>query len=107
MVDWEQVARDLADAGYPEFEYDEGETAVPGLSGSWLVGRVERDGEPKRESPPWPWNLLDAVPFGAAVPTDPAYAPDSILRIAERHEVDVVVVSAGSDWVRIALVAPD
>lgn len=107
MVDWEQVERDLDDAGYSNFEFDAGETAVPGLSGSWLVGKVEREGESTRENLPYPWRLLDALPFVSAVPTDPELAPDSVVRIAEEYGLDVVVTSVGSDWLRIALVEAD
>ncbi|MEE6208848.1 hypothetical protein U3A55_01570 [Salarchaeum sp. III] len=107
MVTWEQVERDLDEAGYPGFAFDTGETAVPGLSGSWLVGKIGRDGRLKRENLPYPWKLLDALPFGSAVPTDPAFAPAPIQRIAEKHGVDIVIVSVDSDWVRIALVEPN
>ena len=34
MVEWGQVQCDLAEEGYPSFEFDSGETAVPGRSGS-------------------------------------------------------------------------
>ena len=107
MVDWEQVERDLEEAGYSDFEFDTGETAVPGLCGSWLVGKIEREGRLKRENLPYPWKLLGALPFGSAVPTDPEFAPDGVLRIAEEYGLDVVIISVGSDWVRIALVEPN
>jgi len=103
MVDWEQVERDLDDAGYSDFEFDTGETAVPGLSGSWLVGRIERESRLKRENLPYPWKLLDALPFGSSVPTDPEHAPDAIRRIANDYRLDVVIISVGNDWVQIAL----
>lgn len=104
MVDWERVEHELVDAGYRDFWYDTGDTAVPGLSGSWLVGRIGREGRLKRENLPFRWRLLDSLPFGTTLPTDPEYAPDAILRIAERHEVTVIIISGGRDWVRLALV---
>ncbi|MFC4550985.1 MULTISPECIES: hypothetical protein [Halorussus] len=107
MVDWEQVERDLDEAGYSNFEFDSGETTVPGLSGSWLAGKIEREGRLERENLPYPWRLLDALPFGSSVPTDPEYAPDAIQRIADGYGLDVVIISVGSDWVRIALVEPN
>ena len=106
MVDWEQVERDLEEAGYSGFEFDSGKTAVPGLSGSWLVGKIGREGRLKRENLPYPWKLLDALPFGAAVPTDPEFAPDGIRRVADAHGLNVVITSVGNDWVRVALVDP-
>lgn len=107
MVEWGQVQRDLAEEGYPSFEFDSGETAVPGLSGSWLVGRIEWEGRLKRESLPLRWRLLDSLPFGTTLPTDPEYAPDGVRRVAEEHGLAVVIVSGGPDWVQIALVASD
>jgi len=107
MVDWEAVERELADAGYPGFEFDSGETAVPGLSGSWLVGEIERDGGLTRENLPYPWKLLDALPYCSAVPTDPEHVSEPLERIAEGHGLEIVVVSVGSDRVRIALVESD
>ena len=107
MVEWEQVECDLGDAGYSGFEFDSGETAVPGLSGEWLVGKIERAGRLQRENLPYPWKLFDALPFGSAVPTDPEFAPDSVRRIADEYELDVVIISVGRDWVRIALVEPN
>jgi len=107
MVNWEQVKSDLEDAGYSDFEFDTGETAVPGLSGSWLVGKIGREGRLKRENLPYPWKLLDALPFGSAVPTDPKFAPGSLRQIAETHGLDVVIISVGDDWVRIALAEPN
>ena len=106
MDDWEQVKRDLGDAGYSDFEFDTGETAVPGLTGSWLVSKIEREGRLKRENLPYPGKLLHALPFGSAVPTDPEYAPDAIRRIADDYGLDVVIISVGNDWVRTALVKP-
>lgn len=106
MVDWERAERDLDAAGYPGFAFETGETAVPGLSGAWLEGEIERSGRLKRENLLLPWRLLDAPPFGAAVPADPEYAPERIRRIAEGYGLDVVIISCGSDWVRIALADP-
>lgn len=104
MVEWKQVEHDLEGAGYPDFEFEIGETAVPGLSGSWLAGKIEREGQLKRENLPFRWRLLDSLPFGTTLPTEPKHAPDSIRRIAEKHGLDVVTISGGGDWVRIALV---
>lgn len=35
MPDWERVGRELREAGYCGFEFESGDTAVPGLSGEW------------------------------------------------------------------------
>lgn len=104
MVDWVQVEGDLEDAGYSDFEFDTGKTAVPGLSGSWLVGKIEQEGGPKRKNRSYPRKLLDTLPVTCAGPTD---VPDRIRRIAEAYELDVLIISAGSDWVRIALAEPN
>ncbi|ADJ15257.1 hypothetical protein [Halalkalicoccus jeotgali] len=107
MVEWKQVELDLAEEGYSDFEFDRGETAVPGVSGSWLVGRIKREGRLKRENHPFRWKVLDSLPFGTTLPTDPEYAPDSVRQIAEKYGLDVVIISGGRDWVRIALVEAD
>jgi sugar phosphate isomerase/epimerase len=107
MVDWATVERDLAAAGYTDFEVDTGETAVPGMSGAWLAGTIDREGRLKRTNLPLLWRLLDTLPCSSTVPADPEYAPAAIRQIAQDYGLDVVIVSVGSDWVRIALVEPN
>jgi len=51
--------------------------------------------------------LVDSLPSGAAAPTDPEFAPEGIRRVGERHGLNVVTVSVGTDWVRIAVVEPN
>jgi hypothetical protein len=110
MTDWERVCRALADAGHPEFEYEEGETVIPGLSGEWVVGRVPRSAfeslDPEEE-PSSVWSrLVGALPV-RCVPTDPERAPSGVRRVAADHGLDVVVVSVNSGGVRVALCDPD
>ncbi|MFC6732980.1 MULTISPECIES: hypothetical protein [unclassified Haladaptatus] len=107
MPDWSHVERDLAAVDYEDFEFDSGKTAVPGLSGEWLVGKIDRQGPLKRENLSLRLRLWDALPGVASIPTEPEYAPANIREIAARHELDVVLISAGRDWVRVALVAPE
>jgi hypothetical protein len=104
--DWERVRRELRDAGYPGFEFDAGETAVPGLSGEWVIGEVEREGRLRRGAQPWWIRLLDALPGGSAVTTDPAVTPKEMRDVADRHGLTVVIVSVGDGTVRIAVCDP-
>lgn len=104
MTDWARVSYELQEAGYSGFEFDSGETAVPGVSGEWVVGEIARKGELKRENQPLLIRILDALPGrGGAVATDPEYAPGSIRKIANRHGLEVVIISVEKDEVRIAL----
>jgi len=52
MTDWARVTQALEAAGYPGFEFDSGDTAVPELSGEWVAGEIARDGGLKRENQP-------------------------------------------------------
>lgn len=104
MADWERVRRALEEAGYSGFEFESGETAVPGLSGEWVVGTVPREGALKRENQPFSLRILDALPGGGgAVDASPENAPESIQNIATRHGIEVVIISVSADEVRIAL----
>lgn len=88
MVDWNGVVDDLAAAGYPGFEFDADRTAVPGLSGEWVVGSVSRTGALAQSSTPLYLRLLDAIPGGAAVDADPERAPGELRAIAEEYGVE-------------------
>ena len=103
MTDWERVIQELQEAGYSGFEFDSGETAVPGLSGEWVVSGITREGRLKRENQPLMIRILDALPGGGAVATDPEYAPSRIRKIANRHGLEVVIISVSDEEVRIAL----
>ena len=105
-TDWERVRRELRDAGFPGFEFSAGETAVPGLSGEWVVGEVERDGRLRRGAQSWWIRLLDALPGGSAVTTDPKAAPSEIRDVADRHGLVVIIVSVTDQTVRIAVCDP-
>lgn len=104
MIDWEPVRRELREVGYSGFEFDSGKTAVPGLSGEWIVGEIAREGRLKRENQPILIRILDALPGdGGAVATDPEYAPENIRKVACRHGLELVIISVTSDSVCIAL----
>ena len=104
MTDWKRVMQELQEAGYSGFEFDSGETAVPGLSGEWVVSKIAREGRLKRENQPLLIRILDALPGGGgAVSTDPEYAPRSIRKIANQHGLEVVIISVSDEKVRIAL----
>lgn len=104
MTDWERVKEDLRDAGYPGFAFDSGQTAVPGLSGEWVVGRIPREGRLQRENQPLLVRICDALPGnGGAVSTNPEYAPERVRTVAAQHELEVVILSARAESVRIAL----
>jgi hypothetical protein len=107
MVDWERVRRELADAGYAGFRVDTGETAVPGLSGAWVVGEIEREGRLAHGRLPLRFRLVDAIPGLTALPTDPRYVPGDVRRIAAEHGLDVVVIGGDGERVRVALRAPE
>jgi len=107
MTDWERVRRELREVGYSGFEFDSGKTAVPELSGEWIVGEIAREERLKRENQPLLIRILDAFPGeGGAVATDPKYAPEKIRQIACRHGLEVVIISVTSDSVCIALCEP-
>jgi len=45
MAEWDRVELDLAEEGYSDFEFDSGETAVPGVLGRGSSGESNvRDG---------------------------------------------------------------
>ena len=69
-----------------------------------MTNKIARQGRLKRGNQPLCIQILDAVPGGGgAVATDPEYAPESIRKIADRHGLEVVIVSVSADEVRIAL----
>lgn len=107
MTDWERVKRELQEAGYSGFEFETGDTAVPGLAGGRVEGEIAREGGLKRENQPLPVRVLDTLSItGGAVDADPKRAPDSVRRTATRHELEVVIVSVSKDTARIALCEP-
>jgi sugar phosphate isomerase/epimerase len=104
MTDWERVVEKLQEAGYSGFEFERGETAVPGLSGEWVAGNVVREGGLRRENQSLWIRILDSLPSrGDAVTTNPEAAPESVRNIAKRHELEVVIISVEKSSVRIAL----
>ena len=104
--DWERVQQELRDTGFPGFEFGAGETAVPGLSGEWVIGEVERDGRLRRGAQSRWVRLLDALPGGSAVTTDPTAAPEGVRDVADRHGLAVVIVSVTDETVRVAVCDP-
>ncbi|MFC7078750.1 hypothetical protein [Haloarcula halophila] len=102
MTDWERVRRELEAAGYSGFEFDSGNTAVPGLSGEWVSGTIPREGGLKHENQPL-WIRILALPGRSAVETDPDNAPESIRNIATRHGLEVIIISVTADEARLAL----
>ena len=105
-TDWERVRRELQEAGVLGFEFDAGETAVPGLSGEWAIGEVEREGELRHEAQSRWIRLLDTLPGSNAVTADPKAVPAGIRDVADRHGLVVVTVSVTDRTVRVAVCAP-
>ena len=104
MTDWERVVGELQEAGHSRFEFESGETAVPGLSGEWVAGDIEREGELRRENQSIWIRILDSIPgSGGAVTTNPEAVPESIRNIAKKHELEVVIISVSKSSARIAL----
>ena len=103
MTDWERVKQELQDAGYAGFEFDSGETAVPGLSGEWVVGEIKREGQLKRENQPLLIRICDSLPGSNTVSANSENTPESIQNIAEQHGLNVVIIGVSNDEVRIAL----
>lgn len=103
MTDLVRVVKQLREAGYSGFEFDSGETAVPGLSGEWVAGEIVREGGLKRTNQRLLIRILDALPGGSAVTTDPEHAPEPIRKVADRHGLEVVMISVTDEEVRIAL----
>ena len=107
MTDWERVRQELEEAGYSGFEFDSGQTAVPGLSGGWVSGKIAREGGLKHENQSLWIQIFDALPgSGGAVRTDPENAPESIRNIATQHGLKVVIISVSADEACIALCDP-
>jgi hypothetical protein len=105
MTDWKRVRQELKEAGHSGFEFDSGDTAVPGLSGEWVSGNIRREGGLKHENQPLWIRILDALP-GDTIEADPENAPESIRNIATEHELKVVIFTVSADKVRIALCDP-
>ena len=105
MTHWEHVKQDLKRAGYSGFEFDSGETAVPGLSGEWVVGTIPREEELKHENQPL-WIRILALPGRSAVDAAPENAPERIRNVAAEHGLDVVILSVSADEARVALCDP-
>ena len=103
MTDWERVKRELQEAGYCGFEFESGDTPVPGLSGEWVAGDIVREERLTRENQPFLIRILDALPRIAGVATDPEYVPESIREIAHQYGLKVMIVSVSENEVHIAL----
>jgi len=68
MTDWERVVEELQETGYSGFEFESGETAVPGLSGEWVAGDIVREDRLRRENQSLWVRILDSLP-GSGVPS--------------------------------------
>lgn len=105
-TDWERVRRELREAEVSGFEFDAGETAVPGLSGEWVIGEIERE-QGLRHGAQSVWiRLFDALPGGNVITADPNAAPVEIRDVADRHGLVVVIVSVTDRTVRVAVCDP-
>lgn len=72
-----------------------------------MVGWIAREERLKRENQPLLVRIYDALPGdGGAVSAEPEYAPESIRNVANRHELEVVIISVRKDSARIALCDP-
>lgn len=107
MTDWERVRQELKEVGYSGFKLESGETAVPGLSGEWVIGVIPREEGLRRKNQPLLIRVFDALPGnGGAVGTKPENVPESIRNIASRYALEVVIISISTDEARIALCDP-
>ena len=107
MTDWERVRRELEEAGYSGFEFDSGDTAVSGLSGECVSGKIPREGGLKHENQTLWIRILDALSWnGGAVDAAPENAPESIRNIATERGLEVVIFTASAEEARIALCDP-
>ena len=107
MTDWERVREKLEEAGYSGFEFDSGDTAVSGLSGEWVSGKIPREGGLKHENQTLWIRILDALSWdGGAVDAAPENAPERIHNIATEHGLEVVIFTVSAEEVRIALCDP-
>jgi len=107
MTDWERVRQELEEAGYSGFEFDSGDTAVSGLSGEWVSGKLPREGRLKHENQTLWIRILDALSWnGGTVDAAPENAPKSIRNIAAEHGLEVVIFTVSAEEVRIALCDP-
>ena len=107
MTDWGRVRQELEEAGYSGFKFDSGDTAVSGLSGEWVSGKIPREGGLKHENQTLWIRILDALSWdGSAVDAAPEDAPESIRKIAAEHGLEVVIFGVSTEEVRIALCDP-
>lgn len=107
MTDWDRVRQELEEAGYSGFEFDSGDTAVPGLSSEWVSGTIARKGGLKHQNQSLLIRILDALPGGGgAVGISPEKAPERIRNIATQHGLEVVIISVSADEAHIALCEP-
>jgi hypothetical protein len=107
MTDWVSVKQELKEAGYSGFEFDSGDTAVSGLSGEWVSGKIAREGALKHENQSLLIRILNTLSGdGGAVDAAPENAPESIHNIATDHGLEVVIISVSADKARIALCDP-
>jgi len=107
MTDWERVRQELKETGYSGFEFDSGDTAVPGLSGEWVSGKIPREGGLKHENQTLWIRILDALSSdGGTVDASPENAPESIRNIATERGLEVVIFTVSAEEARIALCDP-
>lgn len=52
---------------------------------------------------PLPFRILEWLPIVSATPIDPEYVPEEILGIAEKHGLEVVIISVDKEQVGVAL----
>lgn len=105
MTDWETVLEDIRTAGYEGFTRESGVTAVPGVAGEWVAGAIQRTGELQREHQPVLMQVMDQG-SGDSVTTDEAAAPSDLRAIADRHGLEVAVLTVSRDRLQVALCDP-
>jgi|APHM01.1.fsa_nt_gi hypothetical protein len=107
MVEWRQVKQDLPEAEYVSFELKSGKTVIPELRGEWVVGKITYEEQLNHENQTFWQRIVGSIPgSGAIACAGPDDVPKDIHTIADRYDLNVVIVGVSSGYIRVALCDP-
>jgi hypothetical protein len=107
MVKWKQIKQELREVGYASFEFDSGKTVIPELQGEWVVGKVTYEEQSNDENQSLWQRIVGSFPgSGPVACAGPDDVPNDIHTLADRYDLNVVIVGVSSGYIRVALCEP-